>query len=134
MTARHALCTLIIAFSLFGCTTGGTPITGPSPPVVAVLKDCGIPAVQDLAQHLLDDVASALVINGPDLNAWHAVLLAVAARAGVDGLSAVTCAVRELVAQAQAQLTARSRMDAATATRLDTIVARGTAWLTEVSK
>lgn len=133
MNARRALCALIVAWSLSGCATS-TPTTGPSPPIVGVLKDCGLPVVRDLAQHLLDDVASALVVSGTDANGWHAALLAIAARAGADGLSAVTCAVQELLAQAQAQLTARSRMDAATAAQLDLTVTRCQAWLAEVRK
>jgi len=111
-----------------------TSVPGPSSPATTVLKDCGIPAVRDLATHLLDDVASAVAVNGPTEDAWKSALLTVAWRAGVDGLSAVVCAAQELLAQHQTQLAARGRMDAATAARTDATDARLKEWLAEVRR
>lgn len=104
-----------------------TPVSvnDPTPAVVAVAKDCGYPAVRDLAGHLLDDVTSALLSTGD----WHAALAAVAARAGVDGYSAVKCAVAQVFKDTSEQLVLKAQMDEAAATRTWTLNARAGAYL-----
>ena len=113
---KTILFVFVIAFGVTSCKTTGT-LPGPTTSApVQIAVDCGAPAVRDLATHLLDDVASALLVSGD----WHAALAAVAARAGADGWAAVKCAVGECLARADLQLSARAEMaaDAADATQL----------------
>ena len=92
----------VLAYTLVSCSH----VTSTAPPTITqVAVDCGLPAVRDLATHLLDDVLSGLVAAN-----WEASLAAVAMRAGADGLAAVKCAVAEIFLKTDIQMTARAEM------------------------
>ena len=112
---------IVLGGFAFSCKT----IT--SPPVVSVVTDCGAPAIRDIAVHLLDDVTSALLVDGD----WHAAVAAVAARAGADGLAAVKCAIADVLTRTTRQLTAKASMDVAEGARTQALHDRGVAWLAE---
>lgn len=121
---------VLLFVASFGCqsckTTGSIdgPITS-APVKIAV--DCGAPAIRDIASHIVDDVASALLVSGD----WHAALAAVAARAGVDGWSAVKCAIAEVLAKADVQLSARAEMSPDAVAFTIQLHDRAAQWLSE---
>jgi len=118
---------LVFLGTVAGCkTTGSTPPGPISTEAGQVAVDCGAPAIHDLAAHLVDDVASALITTGD----WHAALAAVAVRAGNDGLAAVQCAVAEVLSRTSLQLEARASMDKDTGDRIQLMHDRALEYLT----
>jgi hypothetical protein len=114
---------LCLEFAVVSCRTQG-PLE-PGGTVAGVAAECGAPAARDLAKNLLDDVASALIVSGD----WRQALKNVAARAGANGLEAVSCAAEHLLADAEKKLTARASMKPETAQRTEVLRDRAKEWL-----
>lgn len=106
---------------------GATCQQRPPVDVGSIAADCLADPVRDLATHLLDDVASALIVTGD----WRAALANVAVRAGANGWEAVKCAVERIFGEREQQLTQRARMDEDTVKRLELERNRAALWLEE---
>jgi hypothetical protein len=123
----------VISGSTFpGCKTLNTPTVAE---VGHIVEDCTMPEVNDLAGHVLDDVASALVtqdysggIRSIVANLVSGVASAQLSRATENGWSAVKCATRELLKQSNVHL-GYGGFDEATAARERLMRDNAQAWL-----
>jgi hypothetical protein len=111
-------------------TTGTTPGPATSAPV-QIAADCGAPAVRDIATHLVDDVASALLTSGD----WHQALVNLGAtetqRLKTDAWPAIMCAVQEIGARTSLQLGAKASMNKDAADQTQQLHERAVQWAAE---
>lgn len=115
-----------------GCATTGTPTPGPATSApVQIAADCAAPAVRDVATHLVDDVASALLTSGD----WHQALANLGAtetqRLKTDAWPAIMCAIQEIGARTGMQLAAKASMDQGAQVQTQTLHDRAVQWAAE---
>jgi hypothetical protein len=123
---------LSLGVALASCATTGTPTPGPATSVpVQIAADCAAPAVRDVATHLVDDVASALLTSGD----WHQALANLGAtetqRLKVDAWPAIMCAIQEIGARTGMQLAAKASMDQDAQVQTQTLHDRAVQWAAE---
>jgi len=128
-----ALRTLVLVLAFAGLALAACATTGTAPGPIAsapvqIAVDCGTPAVRDVALHLVDDVASALLTAGDWQQALANLGQTETARLKTDAWPAIACAVQEIGARTGLQLGARASMGQDAAEQTQALHDRAATW------